>query len=87
MPMLRVTGLGDGTPASTTSTTGSGLNLSTLPTDIWTGVTSWMPPFEAVTTLKETFSGNMPSTRVLIGTALVPILALSLLAGKRRGFF
>lgn len=87
MPMMRVCGLGDGTPTSAPggTTAPSAFNFSTLPNDLIAGAKQWMSPGEAIATLKGPFTGGgIGNIGILAGVAIVPLLLLSMLKGRRR---
>lgn len=87
MPMMRVSGLGDGTPASAPggTTAPTAFNFSALPTDLIAGAKKWLTPGEAIDVLKGPFTGGgIGNIGVLAGVALVPLLLLSVLKGRKR---
>ena len=87
MPMMRVCGLGDGTPTSAPggTTTPSAFNFSALPGDLITGAQKWLHPSEAFDALKAPFTGGgIGNVGVLAGVAIVPLLLLSLFKGRKR---
>lgn len=91
MPMMLVRGLGDGSPSSAPGAHAAlgAFDVATLPTDLIAGAKKWMTPSEAFSsitalTTTEGRTAAMASPGIIAGVLLVPVVLLSLVAGKHR---